>query len=201
MLRHLLYPLLPYRSMLYPFLVLAAITVPCWLILRLYRSRTREHTTSFGRELLLLVFVVYLSGVASATLEPNRGSRAHVSATDGLELRPNMASLTCSSPALSRGSTARGFCMRNARGNVALFLPLGILIPLVWPRRRFWSGLMIALAASISIEVLQYLSRPWSNRLADINDVILNVTGACLGLLVVSLLKRRPSTRPAIARA
>jgi len=91
--------------------------------------------------------------------------------------------------------------MRNARGNVALFIPLGVLIPLVWPRRRFWSGLQIALAVSISIEVLQYLSRPWSNRLADVNDVILNVVGAALGLAVVSVLRWRPRARAEIARA
>ena len=200
MLRHLLYPLLPYRSIVYPFLVLTAIVVPCWLIFRLYRSRTSRHSASFGRELVLLAFVVYLSGLAAATLEPNR-SRAAVSATDGLELRPNLASLTCSSATSWRSSTARGFCMRNARGNVALFIPLGILIPLVWLRRRFWSGLQIALAVSISIEVLQYLSRPWSNRLADVNDVILNVVGAALGLAVVSILRWRPRARTEIARA
>jgi glycopeptide antibiotics resistance protein len=201
MLRQLLYLILPYRSLAYPFLVLTAITVPCWLIFRLYRSRANGHPASFGRELLLLIFVVYLSGVAAATLEPNRSSHAHVAATDGLELRPNLASLTCASAASSRGSTARGFCMRNARGNVALFFPLGILIPLVWPRRRFWSGLLIAMALSVGIELVQYLTRPWSNRLADVNDVILNVAGACLGLAIVSVLGWRPRTRPEVVRA
>ena len=200
MLRHLLYPLLPYRSIVYPFLVLTAIVGPCWLVFRLYRTRTSRHSASFGRELVLLAFVVYLSGLAAATLEPNR-SRAPVSATDGLELRPNLASLTCSSAASWKSSTARGFCMRNARGNVALFIPLGILIPLVWPRRRFWSGLQIAFAVSVSIEVLQYLSRPWSNRLADVNDVILNVAGAALGLVLVTLLRWRPRAPAEIARA
>ncbi len=201
MLRQLLYLILPYRSIAYPFLVLTAITVPCWLIFRLYRSRANGHPASFGRELLLLAFVVYLSGVAAATLEPNRNSHAAVSATDGLELRPNLASLTCTSATPFRGSTARGFCMRNARGNVALFIPLGFLLPLVWRRLRFGSALLTATAVSISIELLQYLSRPWSNRLADVNDVILNVAGAALGLAVVSLLRLRPSSRPAVASA
>src|SRR6476661_10898815 len=185
MLRHLLYPLLPYRSIFYPFFVLTAITVPVWLLVRLYRGRTGERAGSFPRELLLLIFVVYLSGVAAATLEPNRSSRAHVAATDGLELQPNLTSLTCSSASLSRGSTARSFCVRNARGNFILFVPLGILLPLVWRRLRFWNGLLAALAISVGIELTQYLTRPWSNRLADVNDVILNVAGACLGLALV----------------
>lgn len=202
MLRQLYYLILPYRSIAYPFLVLTAITVPCWLILRLYRSRTNGHPASFGRELLLLVFVVYLSGLAAATLEPNRNSHAAVAATDGVELHPNLASLTCSSGTSFRGSTARGFCMRNAGGNVALFIPLGILLPLIWRRLRFWNGLVVATGVSVSIELLQYLSRGWGvNRLADVNDVILNVFGACLGLLLVSVLRWRPRGRPEVARA
>ena len=71
-----------------------------------------------------------------------------------------------------------------------LFFPLGILIPLVSRRLRFWRGIQIAIAISVSIEVVQYLSMAWSNRNADVNDVILNVVGAGLGLMLVSLLLR-----------
>jgi glycopeptide antibiotics resistance protein len=201
MLRHLLYALLPYRSIVYPFLVLTAITVPAWLLFRLYRGRMGARAASFPREFLLLIFVVYLSGLAAATLEPNRNSRAQVAATDGLELRPDLASLTCSSASLARASTARSFCVRNARGNLILFVPLGFLLPLVWRRLRFWNGMLAALAISIGIELAQYLTRPWSNRLADVNDVILNVLGACLGLALVSLLRLRPRERRVVARA
>jgi glycopeptide antibiotics resistance protein len=190
--RQLIYPFLAYRDIAHPFLVLSAIAVPCWLAFRLYRRRTPAHRLSLRREILLLIVVVYLSGVAAATLTPNRGSRASVEATDGIEIRPNLASLTCSSATLPSGSTARSFCLRNARGNVALFFPLGILIPLVWRRLRFWRAVQIAIALSCSIELIQYLSRPWgSNRLADVNDVILNVAGACLGLALMSLLRLR----------
>lgn len=83
-----------------------------------------------------------------------------------------------------------------------LFVPLGILIPLVWRRLRFWQGISIAIALSFSIELLQYLSSALgSYRAADVNDVILNVLGACLGLALVSLLRFRPGSRPALAHA
>jgi glycopeptide antibiotics resistance protein len=202
MLRQLYYSLLPYRSIVVPFLVVTAIAVPCWLAFRLYRRRTPEHRLTFARELLLLIVVVYLSGLAAATLEPNRPSREVADAMSGIELRPDLASLTCSSASLPRGSTARAFCVRNARGNVALFFPLGILLPLVWRRLRFWKGIQIAAALSVGIELLQYVSRAWgSYRLADVNDVILNVAGAALGLSLVFLLRWRPASRPTVARA
>jgi glycopeptide antibiotics resistance protein len=202
MLRQLLYLFLPYRSFVFPILVLSAIVVPCWLVFRLYRHRNREHPLSFNREILLLIFVVYLAGLAAATLTPNRSSRLRAAGTGGIELHPNLTSLTCSSAILPRGSTARAFCVHNARGNVMLFFPLGILLPLVWRRLRFWKGIQIAMTLSISIELLQYLSSAWgSYRAADVNDVILNVAGASLGLALVSLLRLRLGTRPAVARA
>jgi glycopeptide antibiotics resistance protein len=195
-----LYPLLPYRSYFFPFLVLSAIAVPCWLVFRLYRLRTSGHGLSFRREILLLTLVVYLCGLATATLIPNHNSRLAAEAAMGIDLRPNLASLTCSSTSLPRGSTARAFCLHNARGNAMLFFPLGILMPLVWRRLRFWSAIQIAIAVSVSIELVQYLSTAWSNRNADVNDVILNVLGACLGLAIVFLVRLRPGTHPAVAR-
>ena len=202
MLRQLIYPFLPYRSLAFPILVLSLIVGPCWLVFRLYRHRTGGHPLSFRREILLLTFVLYLAGLAAVTLTPNRSSRLRAEGTGGIELHPNLASLTCSSAILPRGSTERAFCVRNARGNVMLFFPLGILLPLVWRRLRFWRGIQIAIALSFSIELVQYLSSAWgSYRSADVNDFILNVLGACLGLVPMFLLRLRPGTRPAVERA
>ena len=202
MLRRLLYPFLPYRSFAVPILVLSAIVVPIWLAFRLYRRRTPAHRLSLRREILLLSAVPYLSGLAAVTLIPNHPSRQVAEASVAVDLRPSLASLTCSTADLPRGSTARGFCVRNARGNVLLFIPLGILLPLVWRRLRFWKGVQIATALSCAIELLQYLSRAWgSYRTADVNDVILNVVGACLGMGLVFLLRLRLGPRPAVSRS
>ena len=196
-----LHPFLPYRSFLVPILVLCAIVVPCWLVFRLYRARTSGYRLSFGRELLLLTFVLYLSGLAAVTLIPSRSSRAAVEATDGFKLRPDLTSLTCPSATPSTGAAAGRFCMRNAAGNLALFIPLGFLMPLVWRRLRFRDGILIAIGCSVGIELLQYLSRMvGSKRLADVNDVILNVVGACLGLALGMLLRWRPGGHAAVGR-
>ena len=202
MLPRFLYPFLPYRSFLVPILVVIAIVVPCWLTFRLYRRRTAEHRVSFHREILLLIVVLYLSGLAAVTLEPSRPSRAVVESMVRVELRPSLASLTCSTASLPSGSTARSFCVRNAQGNFLLFVPLGILLPLVWRRLRFWRAVQVAIALSCTIELLQLLSMAWgSYRTADVNDFVLNVLGACFGWGLVSLLRLRDSTRPAVSRA
>jgi Glycopeptide antibiotics resistance protein len=143
-----------------------------------------------------VIFVFYLSAVAAATLTPNRSSRLLAAGTGGIELRPNLASLTCTSASLPRESTARAFCLHNARGNVMLFFPLGILLPLVSTDLRLWRGIGIAAVLSCSIELLQYFSSAWgSYRAADVNDVILNVGGASLGLALMWLPRLRRGVR------
>jgi hypothetical protein len=151
------YPFLAYRSEIVPFLVLTAVVVPWWLAWRLYRRRARPQPPSFGREFLFLVFIVYLSGLAVATLRFAGTSRPVADTAVEIELRPSLAALTCSSAAMPERSSERGFCVRNARGNLLLFFPLGILIPLVWRRFRFWRALQIAVAVSFGIELLQLI--------------------------------------------
>ena len=69
----------------------------------------------------------------------------------------------------------------NLVGNLAAFVPLGLLLPPLGKRRP--SALRIALLAialSAGIESLQYLS---GRRAADVDDVVLNTLGALLGYL------------------
>src|SRR4029077_804245 len=68
-------------------------------------------------------------------------------------------------------------------GNVALFVPLGILLPLVSNRcLRLKRVLLFALLLSLSVESIQFLLRFFGNpRAVDIDDVILNTLGACVG--------------------
>ena len=73
--------------------------------------------------------------------------------------------------------------MRNTLGNLALFVPLGILLPLVSNRfLTFKRVLLFAVFLSLSVESIQFLLRFFGNpRAVDIDDVILNTLGACVG--------------------
>jgi glycopeptide antibiotics resistance protein len=71
--------------------------------------------------------------------------------------------------------------------NVALFVPLGLYLGLLAPR---WSWLRIVVASaltSIALEVAQYILAIGSS---DITDVILNTTGAALGVVVLAVARR-----------
>jgi len=75
-------------------------------------------------------------------------------------------------------------------GNFIMLFPLGIYLPLLLKRLRRLSGffavLLIAFLVSLGIEVLQLAS---SYRSTDIDDLILNTMGACLGFVTYQLLK------------
>lgn len=79
------------------------------------------------------------------------------------------------------------FWIRNALGNVALLLPLGLLGPIALPALdRWWRIALLALLVSTAIELTQ-LTVP--DRSADIDDVMVNVAGALLGYLVFRLVR------------
>ena len=67
--------------------------------------------------------------------------------------------------------------------NIALFVPFGVLLPLCRSCRgrrcSFWRCLLLTLALSVGIEVVQPLLHAF--RSSDITDVITNTTGGVLG--------------------
>lgn len=68
--------------------------------------------------------------------------------------------------------------------NIVLFLPLGFLLPLIWPNyNRFWRILIFGAALSLLIELSQLLNI----RSTDIDDLLLNTMGVALGFLLFCL--------------
>jgi glycopeptide antibiotics resistance protein len=72
-------------------------------------------------------------------------------------------------------------------GNFVMLLPLGIYIPLLFPGLSgFFRVFVICLLVSISIELMQLIT---SVRSSDIDDVILNTSGAVVGYLIYKFLR------------
>lgn len=62
-------------------------------------------------------------------------------------------------------------------GNVALFLPLGVFVPLLWRWNRVLPVAAVGTALSLSIEGMQFVI----GRAFDVSDVFLNTLGTALG--------------------
>jgi glycopeptide antibiotics resistance protein len=86
------------------------------------------------------------------------------------------------------------FSDKQILGNLALLFPFGMYLPLLFPKRnRFFSVLIASLLFSVIIETIQLITR---FRVADIDDVLLNTTGALLGFILFQLLSWLRASNP-----
>ncbi|OCI30782.1 VanZ family protein [Oerskovia enterophila] len=79
--------------------------------------------------------------------------------------------------------------------NVLVFVPVGVLVPLLVPRAS-WRKVMVAAAVlSLTIEVTQLVTAHLvgGGHIADVNDLLFNVTGGAVGFAVFSALVKVPS--------
>ncbi len=168
---------------------LGAIVLPVWLIFRGAKAWARADTPStIRRELLLVVFVVYVVGLGAATIFPL--SMSSFSGTGSVSLVPGLSTYRCFTHKGDTPAEELIFCFQNLIGNVVLFIPMGLMLPLVSRRFRSIRSFVVAIVAiSGAIEVVQFAERFLGTvRSVDIDDVILNLTGACIGYAVIRLL-------------
>jgi glycopeptide antibiotics resistance protein len=81
----------------------------------------------------------------------------------------------------------------NVVGNVAMFVPFGWLLALAIARRPLVVAVVAGAGLSVSIEVAQSLI----GRVSDVDDVILNSSGAAAGACVALLLRSATRERAA----
>jgi glycopeptide antibiotics resistance protein len=88
-----------------------------------------------------------------------------------------------------------GYRLIEFSANVALFVPLGVLV-LLWRTDWAWrQATLLAFAVTVIIEVLQNVLRP--ERFAAVSDIVANTLGGAIGALLVVLARRRA---PALRR-
>ena len=69
----------------------------------------------------------------------------------------------------------------NFLGNIALFLPVGFLVPMASDRKKSARVLLTGLIVSLLLETLQLVT---GRGVFDVADVLLNFTGTAAGLII-----------------
>jgi glycopeptide antibiotics resistance protein len=155
--------------------------LPIWFFYRLYLNK-KDRRRKVSREIRLFVLVEYFVCLAAVTIVPLPFSKVgtpYLNLDFFHQTYYNFLSAwnhTSSRTVLNESE--------NLLGNVILFLPMGFLLPLLFSRyRNFILLFLTAFFCSFSIEAIQYfISINWGyNRIADIDDLVLNVSGALLG--------------------
>ncbi len=153
------------------------------ILVLLNRKRRRDGLCFLkGQAVALLLLLCYLGGLAAITFMDRMGDGMRM----GVQLRPFLAFW----------EAWNGFALQvwlNPLLNIAMFFPLGILLPLAGkPFHRWYWMLAAGSGTSFVIEVLQYI---FCRGQADIDDLLCNTLGAmlgyCISLLFLSLAGKR----------
>ena len=144
--------------------------VPAFIVyLAIRKLKRNRQNDSFPPVSLAAVFAVYLF----ALLHFTGAGTLHDALRFGLDLNPHQMSLT---PFANITEDAEGHLL-----NVLLFVPLGLLAPMLSERcREALPVTATALATSLAIEISQLLN----SRVTDIDDLLMNVAGTLIGYCV-----------------
>lgn len=99
------------------------------------------------------------------------------------------------------GSTAnlKRFAFSNVVGNIVIFIPLGVYLPLLKKDKRVITNLLCIFIVSLFVEIIQGLLGIGAS---DIDDIILNCLGGWVGILgykfLLLLLRDEKKVRTAI---
>ena len=173
-----------------PVLLFWSFIVPAWILYRLVMAMGNKRKVQDGgmkHELLLLLFVIYGTAVLAITIAPgsmhgiNQPQGPKVNVIPFLNTYHNFKN-TLADPS----GEATIDSLENIIGNFFLFMPLGVLLPVIFSRINSAKQMaVIFLITAVSIELIQLVLRRFGTyRTADIDDVILNTTGGILGWLI-----------------
>ncbi|WP_158539770.1 VanZ family protein [Gordonibacter sp. 28C] len=159
----------------YELAVASASTLVAFVLVRMHARRTGKSAARLAPVLLL---ALYLFGVVFVT-----GPLTVYDLTrHGFEVNPrqlNPVPFFTLAQAVDVGDALLGFGL-----NIALFVPLGLLLPFVWPRvGRMLPVVTFGLGLSLLIE----LSQLFNNRTTDVDDLVANTLGTLVGFAVYAL--------------
>lgn len=147
------------------------------LLLRLRRRRLM----SLPRVAVAAALAVYAAGIIGNTIFP-----IYLNAPDsGEPWTPSLALIPF-----------YDYEVDDAVMNMLVFVPLGILIPLLLTRPTWWKVLLTVMATSLGIESTQLAAQGLfaGGHIADVNDFLFNTTGGMVGFALFVLLARMPFT-------
>ena len=177
-----------FREAILPALIGLAIGA---VLLVLLKRKLRQEGTQFpkGQAVAVLLLLCYLGGLVAITFMNRMGN--------GMQMYQLY-------PFLAFWEAWNAFTLQvwlNPLLNIAMFVPLGVFLPLAAkPFRRWYWMLAAGAGTSLIIEVAQYIL---GRGQADVDDLICNTLGAmlgyCLCMLFVSLSGKRWKTAGAYA--
>lgn len=155
-----------------------------WILFRLFISRKNGHL-SVKNELLQLLFLINLLVLYRMTFHPFETLNGKVQPlvfdiATAWPFRTNLIPFVNLTDYDSRRDL-----LLNIIGNCAMFIPTGILTPILYKNRNnFFKVVTTGFLISLAIEIIQL---PFAVRCSDVDDLILNTIGTIIGYGIYAL--------------
>jgi glycopeptide antibiotics resistance protein len=160
------------------------------LLLLLFRKKEAASRNTFSPGLLLFM-LLYIASIFSITIVPLPFSTHRRASQHDFNFTPIVHTLKMVTyPFRHNRMALLPDILQNVFGNILMFIPFGLLLPLIHRRFRAWgSTIMMAVLFSMAIEATQWIWRRFGNyRHVDVDDVILNTLGAIIGFGIFTLI-------------
>ena len=160
------------------------IILPVIIIIRIFQIIKSEKKTRVFRELGIILFFMFLTGLLSQTILPavsiQGGSIKLINGDhQAINLEPFRVIFETYN-AIKYLNLWQPFII-NFVGNIVMFIPIGVLLPLLWKRfDRAWRTIGTGFLLSVCIELLQLPQM----RSSDVDDLWLNTLGASIGYIL-----------------
>ena len=169
-----------------PFLFLETIFTLVWIVMR-SGVWVKQKNIEWKRELVLLLMYINLAVIIRFTFFPMSKVDGHIQPlifdiATAFPFRVNLLPIVN----LFDYESKRDLLL-NVIGNVAMFIPSGIVLPIIYKRLDTYVKVLLAGAGiSLCIEIIQL---PFSVRATDIDDLILNTVGVIIGYGIYTLIR------------
>ena len=176
-----------------PFIFLEIVFLAIWLLIRIV-IWIKQKRIDWKREALSLLMYINLAVILRFTFFPMSKVDGHIQPlvfdiATAFPFRVNLLPLLN----LFDYDSKRDLLL-NVIGNAAMFVPSGIVLPIVYKRlNTFWKVLLAGIGISLCIEIIQL---PFSVRATDIDDLILNTIGVIVGYGIYTLIQCVRRTKP-----
>ncbi|MFJ8263782.1 VanZ family protein [Rummeliibacillus sp. NPDC094406] len=175
-------------------MIVMIIATPFVVYIR-YKSRKKRDIGLVNRwhEVGIMTFWVYLIGLFYETIVPKNGvslqyAEMRIQNQDGLGINFHLFRVfTDVYNAIHYLNLWQPFFI-NFLGNIAIFMPIGFLLPLLWRKmEKFFFVFFTGLGLSLFIETMQLPQY----RSTDVDDLWLNTLGAILGFCIYKQFAKR----------
>ena len=169
------------------FLLTECLFALCWLLLRIAVWRRQKHI-DWKREAMLLLMAVNLAVILRFVFFPMAkvDGRVQPLLFDPARVWPFRLNPV---PFVNlKLYTSKSNLLLNVLGNVAMFIPTGIILPLLYRKLdSLWKVAVVGALMSLSIEILQL---PFYGRTTDADDFVQNTCGVLIGYGICALARR-----------